>query len=277
MTKAKKELGQNFLVDSLVIEKILNYINPKNHESFLEIGPGKGAITEDLSRLSLSLDVVEIDKDLIPNLVKLNKLHNNLSVHQLDILKFNFNDLSRKKSKYRVVGNLPYNLSSQIILWSLKHLDHVKDFHYMFQKEFGARLLAKPGNKSYGRISILSQYMLKGIALLKIFPESFNPKPSVESMLIKFTPIKGRNIRSQEAVRLQKLTAMLFSKRRKKISSSCKNLLTINQLIDMKINPDDRQESLRVSDFLRMTDYLIKKKTAMLMLRDFRNIWTKIS
>lgn len=259
MTKAKKELGQNFLVDSLVIEKILNYINPKNHESFLEIGPGKGAITEDLSRLSLSLDVVEIDKDLIPNLVKLNKLHNNLSVHQLDILKFNFNDLSRKKSKYRVVGNLPYNLSSQIILWSLKHLDHVKDFHYMFQKEFGARLLAKPGNKSYGRISILSQYMLKGIALLKIFPESFNPKPSVESMLIKFTPIKGRNIRSQEAVRLQKLTAMLFSKRRKKISSSCKNLLTINQLIDMKINPDDRPESLRVSDFLRMTDYLIKK------------------
>ena len=259
MTKAKKELGQNFLVDSLVIEKILNYINPKNHESFLEIGPGKGAITEGLSRLSLSLDVVEIDKDLIPNLAKLNKLHNNLSVHQLDILKFNFNDLSRKKSKYRVVGNLPYNLSSQIILWSLKHLDHVKDFHYMFQKEFGARLLAKPGNKSYGRISILSQYMLKGIALLKIFPESFNPKPSVESMLIKFTPIKGRNIRSQEAVRLQKLTAMLFSKRRKKISSSCKNLLTINQLIDMKINPDDRPESLRVSDFLRMTDYLIKK------------------
>ena len=100
---------------------------------------------------------------------------------------------------------------------------------------------------------------MKGISLLRIFPESFSPKPTVESILIKFIPIKGRNIHSEEAIRLQKLTALLFSKRRKKISSSCKNLLTINQLIDMNINPDDRPESLGVSDFLRITDYLIIK------------------
>ncbi len=258
MTKAKKELGQNFLVDSLVIEKVLDYIDPKDYQLFLEIGPGKGAITESLSQLSLSLDAVEIDKDLIPGLIKISKLHNNLSVHQLDILKFNFNGFP-KKNKYRVVGNLPYNLSSQIILWSLKHINLIQDFHYMFQREFGERLLAKPGNKSYGRISILCQYMLKGISLLKIFPESFSPKPSVESLLIRFIPIKGRNINSEECLKLQELTALLFSKRRKKISSSCKTILTINQLIDMNINPDDRPESLGVSDFLKMVDYLIKK------------------
>ena len=129
----------------------------------------------------------------------------------------------------------------------------------MFQREFGERLLAKPGSKSYGRISVLCQYMLKGISLLKIFPESFSPKPSVESLLIRFIPIKGRNINSEECLKLQELTALLFSKRRKKISSSCKTILTINQLIDMNINPDDRPESLGVSDFLKMVDYLIKK------------------
>ena len=154
MARAKKDLGQNFLVDSVVINKILNLINPKEKENFLEIGPGKGALTEIISSKVKTLDGIEIDKDLIPKLRSLALLQNNLFIHELNILKVSLKNFSRNEYKYRVIGNLPYNLSTQIMLWSFQNSNGIKDIHYMFQKEFGERLVSKPGKKSYGRILI---------------------------------------------------------------------------------------------------------------------------
>ena len=260
MARAKKDLGQNFLVDSVVINKILSLINPKEEENFLEIGPGKGALTEIISSRVKTLDGIEVDKDLIPKLRSLALLQNNLFIHELNILKVSLKNFSHNVCKYRVIGNLPYNLSTQIMLWSFQNSNEIKDIHYMFQKEFGERLVSKPGKKSYGRISVLSQYMFEGLPLFKITSDSFEPKPNVGSIFLKLTPHEGRNINSLESKKLQEVTNLLFSKRRKKISTSCKNILSNHELIDLDIDPNDRPESLTVEDFLRITNHLIKKQ-----------------
>ena len=127
MARAKKDLGQNFLVDSVVINNILNLINPKEEENFLEIGPGKGALTEIISSRVKTLDGIEIDKDLIPKLRSLALLQNNLFIHELNILKVSLKNFSHNVCKYRVIGNLPYNLSTQIMLWSFQNSNEIKD------------------------------------------------------------------------------------------------------------------------------------------------------
>ena len=156
MIKAKKDLGQNFLIDEVALNKIFELINPKATDHFLEIGPGKGALTKILANNVGRLDAVELDKDLLLSL----KLINNkkLYIHNESILNFNIENVMESK-KLRLTGNLPYNISTDILLWSLSNLNQLKDMHFMFQKEFGERLSAEPNNKSYGRISVLTQYL----------------------------------------------------------------------------------------------------------------------
>ena len=259
MNRPKKRLSQNFLTDSLVISKILDVINPKEDERFFEIGSGKGALTKMFVDRVKVMESVEIDKDLLPKLKQLELSSNNLRIHEGNILKFNLDSLSENKHKYRVVGNLPYNISSKIMMWSFKNMKRIEDLHFMFQKEFGERLISNPGNKSYGRLSILTQYMFESFYLFKILPESFTPKPSVESIFIRFIPRQRKDINSPKTKKLQEITHMLFSKRRKKISTSFKKILSKNELIDLRVNPDDRPELLEVRDFLRLTEYLLKK------------------
>ena len=132
------------------------------------------------------------------------------------------------------------------MLWTFSNSEHILDIHYMFQKEFGERLVSIPGKKSYGRLSVITQYLFECEALFKILPERFSPKPSVDSVFIKFLQKAQKNINSVEAKQLQKFTKLVFSKRRKKISTSCKNIMNSNQFIDLGINPDSRPESLEV-------------------------------
>ena len=157
MSKAKKSLGQNFLTEATVINQIIRAINPLSHNNFLEIGPGKGAITKPLLKLIKNLHVVEIDKDLLKGLQSIQSV--NLTIHNLSIL--HFNPQESFDEKIRIVGNLPYNISTQIMLWSFKYLENFEDMHFMFQKEFGERLVSKKDKKSFGRISVLTQYLTK--------------------------------------------------------------------------------------------------------------------
>ena len=143
------------------------------------------------------------------------------------------------------------------MLWSFQNVPYILDMHYMFQKEFGERLVSSPGKKTYGRLSVLSQYMFESLDLFEISPESFRPKPSVKSIFIKFTPKPKRDVNSLEAIKLQEITQLMFSKRRKKISTSCKSLVSANDFIDLDINPDDRPESLSVKEFLKICKYLL--------------------
>ena len=251
-------MGQNFLIDQIILNRILESINPKKEDKFFEIGAGKGALTKKLIHKVKSIESVEIYKDLIPNLKKLELTSSELKVHEDSVLNLELEKLSKGEFKFRVIGNLPYNLSSKIMLWSFKNSANILDLHYMFQKEFGERLVSPPGNKTYGRLSVLTQYMFDSEDLFEILPESFTPKPSVDSIFIKFQPKLQKDINSLEAIRLQELTRLMFSKRRKKISTSCKKILQPNEFIDLGIDPDDRPESLSLNDFLKIIKYLPK-------------------
>jgi len=254
--KAKKNLGQNFLKDDVVLQNIKDYVNPSKEDNFLEIGPGEGCLTEIFSPLIKSLNAVELDKDLLLGLKLLEQKEKSLTVHNKSILNFDLNSLSTNQ-ELRVIGNLPYNISSSIVLWSLKNIHKFKDMHYMFQKEFGQRLFAEPKTKNYGRLSIISQYMTKITYLFTILPESFRPQPAVDSVFIKLTPIPGRNIQSQEAIKLQEITQAAFSMRRKMLRTSMKGLMKEKDFIHLDLNPEDRPEDLSVEDFIKISNFLI--------------------
>ena len=253
MTKAKKDLGQNFLIDEVALNKIFELINPKATDHFLEIGPGRGALTKILANNVGRLDAVELDKDLLLSL----KLINNkkLYIHNKSILNFNIENVMEGK-KLRLAGNLPYNISTDILLWSLNNLNQFKDMHFMFQKEFGERLSAEPNNKSYGRISVLTQYLTALDTVLYLEPESFKPKPSVESVFIRFIPIKGRHILSPISIKLQEVTNEAFMHRRKMIGKSLKKILTSKQLDQLDIDLSLRPENISVNDYVRIAEAL---------------------
>ena len=260
MIKTKKSLGQNFLTDKFIISRIIETVNPKKEEVFFEIGSGKGDLTKGLISRAKSIQSVEIDKDLVPYLKKIESSSTNLVILENSVLKIDLKKLSKGKSKFRVIGNLPYNLSTQIMLWSFKNSTNILDLHYMFQKEFGERLVSSPGEKSYGRLTVLSQYLFDSLSLFEVDPDSFNPKPTVESIFIKFKPKLERDFNSIEALKLQELTQLMFSKRRKMISTSCKGLISSNDFIDLGINPENRPESLSINDFIKITKYLLNNK-----------------
>jgi dimethyladenosine transferase len=219
MIKAKKELGQNFLIDEVALNRIIELINPRNEDHFLEIGPGRGALTKRLSDKAKRLDAVELDQDLLLSLKLINS--NKLFIHNESILNFDV-DRIIEYEKIRLVGNLPYNISTEIMLWAFDSLKQLEDMHFMFQKEFGERLSAEPNNKSYGRISVLTQYLTELEKVLYLEPSSFRPKPSVESVFIRFKPKKDRHILSPISIKLQEITKATFMHRRKMIGKSFK-------------------------------------------------------
>jgi 16S rRNA (adenine1518-N6/adenine1519-N6)-dimethyltransferase len=255
--KAKKNLSQNFLNDQVVLKKISDFVNPDLRDNFLEIGPGRGSLTKILCPDVESLDAVELDKDLLSELKRLEESQNSLKIHNANILDFDLSLLT-EQNNLRVIGNLPYNISSSIVLWSLEHIDNFQDMHYMFQKEFGQRLFANPKTKSYGRLSILSQFMAQITYLFTIHPESFNPQPSVESVFIKITPIKGRDMNSPLAKKLQEITQITFSKRRKMLSKSLKGILQQRDFLELEIDSSDRPEDLSVEDFIKLSNFLLE-------------------
>ena len=258
MYKAKKNLGQNFLEDKVVLQEIIDSIKPYTEDDFLEIGPGKGSLTELIVGSVNTLNVVELDRDLILGLKLLGHKKGNLTIHNENILDFKIDEISNSKIKLRVIGNLPYNISSSIVLWSFNNQNKFKDMHYMFQKEFGQRLSSGTRSKSYGRLSVLTQYMTKVLSLFVINPESFKPVPAVESIFVKLTPIAGRDINSPTAKKLQEITQIAFSKRRKMLSKSYKDILGKEDFNYLNIESSQRPEDLTVEEFVRISDFLIE-------------------
>ena len=254
MIKAKKELGQNFLIDEVALNRIIELINPRNEDHFLEIGPGRGALTKRLSDKAKRLDAVELDQDLLLSLKLINS--NKLFIHIESILNFDV-DRIIEYEKIRLVGNLPYNISTEIMLWAFDSLKQLEDMHFMFQKEFGERLSAEPNNKSYGRISVLTQYLTELEKVLYLEPSSFRPKPSVESVFIRFKPKKDRHILSPISIKLQEITKATFMHRRKMIGKSLKNILTTQQIEQLDIDLSLRPENLSVNDYVRIAEQLI--------------------
>lgn len=207
---ARKRFGQNFLVDLGVIDEIVRAISPKPGQALIEIGPGLGALTNPVVERCAQLTVVELDRDLAARLRK----RAELTVIESDVLKVDFAAIARERGqKLRVIGNLPYNISSPILFHLLPCADVVEDQHFMLQKEVVDRMVAHPGNKDYGRLSVMLQWRYDMECVVDVPPESFDPPPKVDSAVVRMTPLP-QPPRVDPAV-LESMVALAFSQRRK--------------------------------------------------------------
>lgn len=254
MNKPKKNFGQNFLTDQIILGRIIDALSLNKHDEVLEIGCGKGALTERILAKEVNLRGVEIDRDLIEELNLIKLKNKNLDVLNEDILKINLKDIS--ESKLKIVGNLPYNISSKIMLWSIKNKDMIEDVHFMLQKEFAERLISSPNKKSYGRLSILAQLFFNVEELFDVPSESFFPEPKVDSLFLRLKPKENKDLEYLDIECLQKVTLKAFTKRRKKISSGLKELLTKEDLKKINIDPGLRPENLTIADYISITKYI---------------------
>ena len=256
MIKAKKKYGQNFLVDKGVIDKIIKSINPKNLEKILEIGPGLGALTSQILNKIDHIDVVEIDPDMIKVLEE--KIPSSkITIFPSNILEMN-NDIIGKYDK--VIGNLPYYISSEILLKMIKTINNQKELHFMLQKEVAERVASSTHSKSYGRLSVMLQYFFDIELLFDIQPESFSPPPKVTSSLVRLIPKINYANKVKDIDSFEELLKLSFSQKRKTIKNNLKPILNDNDLNIIDINPQDRAEMLSLADFVRIENYIFDKK-----------------
>ncbi|MGH1471009.1 MAG: 16S rRNA (adenine(1518)-N(6)/adenine(1519)-N(6))-dimethyltransferase RsmA [Cellvibrionaceae bacterium] len=223
----RKRFGQNFLTDSGIIEKIVGSIAPKPTDNLVEIGPGQGAITIPLLALCSQLNVVELDRDLVARLNILKEKKPGLTIHQGDALSFDFSLLAsaEEKKSLRVLGNLPYNISTPLIFHLLTFSALIKDMHFMLQKEVVERMAAKEGSKTYGRLSVMVQYACKVTYLFPVPPECFNPRPKVDSAIVRLEPYETFPHPADNVELLKKLVNTCFQHRRKTLRNNLRALI----------------------------------------------------
>jgi 16S rRNA (adenine1518-N6/adenine1519-N6)-dimethyltransferase len=253
--QAKKRFGQNFLVDDMIIERIVASIKPQRDDNIIEIGPGLGAITRLLLQHVDTLNVIELDRDIIPKLLYNCRNEGTPIVHEMDVLKFDFHAFrinSTSQKKLRVVGNLPYNISTPVLFLLLNSRENVQDMHFMLQKEVVERIAAQPGNRIYGRLSVMIQSYFKVTPLFLVPPTAFDPPPKVESAILRLIPDDTLSKLINDHKAYEDLVRQAFSQRRKTIKNNLKNLCTAEQIIAAGIDPGQRSEELAVEDFFRL-------------------------
>ena len=250
----RKRFGQNFLTDDNVLHNIISTINPQASDTMVEIGPGLAAMTRLLLESLQQLHVVELDRDLVARLKK-SFDPAKLIVHEGDALQFDFSAIKPAQgSKLRVVGNLPYNISSPLLFHLAEIAPHVQDQHFMLQKEVVERMVAPPGSKTYGRLSVMLQWRYHMSLMFIVPPTAFDPPPRVESAIVRMVPIATPLACDQEKLELVVLKA--FSQRRKVIRNCLAGLFTENDLIDAGINPQMRPETVALEQFVVLANRL---------------------
>lgn len=253
--QARKRFGQNFLHDPGVIERILRAINPKADDAMVEIGPGLGAITEEILAMNPTLQVVELDRDLIPVLRTKFFNYPEFRIHEADALSFDFSQLMTDKP-LRIVGNLPYNISTPLIFHLLSQSGVVKDMHFMLQKEVVQRMAAVPGDNNYGRLGIMTQYFCKVQPLFEVGPGAFRPAPKVDSAIVRLVPHGTLPHPAQDLETLQMVVRTAFNARRKTLRKALAGVVTVDQLQQLGINDGLRPENLALPDFVAIADLL---------------------
>lgn len=239
---SRRRFGQNYLSDKSVIYQIVDKINPAKEDSFIEIGPGQGAITEGIKNNSKNLTLIEIDRKNVAYLK--NSLGNEIEIFEEDVLKI---DLSFIKNNDRIVGNLPYNIASQIILRFLELNKKISDMHFMVQKEMAEVLTSSPGNKSWNKFAVKVAFFYETEILMDISPEAFDIKPKVDSSLVRFKPI---NSQAFEIKKLFQIIDLSFQSKRKTIFNNLKKH-NINWE-KLKFDKNLRAEQLSLEDFLEI-------------------------
>ncbi|MFA5683053.1 MAG: 16S rRNA (adenine(1518)-N(6)/adenine(1519)-N(6))-dimethyltransferase RsmA [Lysobacteraceae bacterium] len=251
--RTKKALGQHFLHDRQVVERILRAIDPRPGQRIVEIGPGAGALTFPLLQRHGELTAIEFDRDLIAPLTEAAARHGALHIIHADALSVDFTALAAG-TPLRVVGNLPYNISSPILFHLLDHADAIADMHFMLQKEVVDRMAAAPGSKVYGRLSVMLQAACEVQALFDVPPAAFRPPPKVDSAVVRLRPRGDPGI--ADAVLFAGLVKQAFSQRRKTLRNTLHGLCGEAELRACGIDPSARAETLAVDDFRRLTRHL---------------------
>jgi 16S rRNA (adenine1518-N6/adenine1519-N6)-dimethyltransferase len=259
--RPRKRFGQHFLHDAAVIERMVAAIAPHAGETLVEIGPGLGALTLPLLNRVGHLHVVELDRDIIPRLVALCRDAGELLVHEADALRFDFSSLAPKGDRLRVVGNLPYNISTPLIFHLLKSVQVIADMHFLLQKEVVDRLVAEPGGRDYGRLSIMVQYRCRAEALFRVGPGAFSPPPRVDSAYVRLTPWATLPFPARDEALFASLVNQAFTQRRKTLRNAVRGFADEQVLESAGIDPRARAETLGVAQFVALAN-LIREKRA---------------
>ena len=254
--KARKRFGQNFLIDNGIIDNIVASVRPKPGQTVVEIGPGKGAITEGLARSGARLHVVELDRDLHPILQAKFGDSPLFTLHAFDALKFDFGELVEDGQPLRVVGNLPYNISTPLIFHLLSFHPRIADMHFMLQREVVQRLAAPSGSKAYGRLSVMAQYFCKVHSLFDVPPGSFDPPPKVQSAIVRLVPHTELPFVAKDYALFDRLVVAAFSQRRKTLRNTLRDWVNQKQFERLAIDPSARAETLDVAQFVAMANLL---------------------
>jgi 16S rRNA (adenine1518-N6/adenine1519-N6)-dimethyltransferase len=258
--QARKRFGQNFLHDQGIIQQIIYGINPQPNDNIVEIGPGKGALTASLLESVGKLNVIELDRDLIPILQNNFQRYEQFHIHNVDALKYDFSQLAEENKKLRVVGNLPYNISTPLLfhLVSFSHL--IKDMHFMLQKEVVDRITALPNSKAYGRLSVMLQYHCFTERLFNVSPNAFSPPPKVDSAIVRLIPYEQKPVKIDNQQVFEGIVSQCFAQRRKTLRNNLKNTLSEEEIESLDINPTARAETLTVEQFANLANLANAKK-----------------
>lgn len=248
--RARKRFGQNFLHDAAIIDRIVGLIRPKAGDAMVEIGPGLGAMTGPLIEQLGRLHAVELDRDLIPRLK--DRFGEHLSIHEADALRFDFAALADELGPLRVVGNLPYNISTPLLFHLLASSGRIVDMHFMLQKEVVDRLCAEPGTGEYGRLTVCVAARAEARRLMKVGPGAFNPPPKVDSAIVRLVP-RPPPFEIKDLTRFDALVAAAFAQRRKTLNNTLKGVVNAEQFAAAGIDPGLRAERLSPADFARLT------------------------
>lgn len=253
--KARKRFGQNFLTDQSLIQRIINTINPVAGELILEIGPGQAALSLPLSESDAELHLLEIDRDLAGNLQAMFNSIGGATVHTGDALQTDFSEILGGRP-FRLVGNLPYNISTPLLFHVLQWNELVIDMHFMLQHEVVKRMAAQPGGKAWGRLSVMCQYYCAVIPLFDVPPEAFSPAPKVQSQFVKLVPHDRPPVQIDSMSVFQRLVTQAFSMRRKTLRNNLKGLLESDKIESVGIDPGVRPETLTLEQFADLSKLL---------------------
>ena len=254
----RKRFGQHFLTDQAVIGDIVAAIRPQSDDAMVEIGPGLGALTTPLAAVLRHLHVIEIDRDII---ARLHRAYppGRLSVHAGDVLEFDFSLLPRA---LRVVGNLPYNISTPLLFHLACYAERIRDMHFMLQKEVVGRMVASPGGGEYGRLSVMLQYRFDMHLLLEVAPDAFSPPPQVDSAVVRMLPRPQAQLTAANEAGLAQVVRRAFGQRRKTLRNALAGLLEAEDYAALGIASGVRAENLTVADFVAISNYLAQKASS---------------
>lgn len=252
-TGARKRFGQHFLISDSIIEKIVHAISPQEHDVIVEIGPGRGAITRPLIQLASTFHAIEFDRDLVPTLVRQYGDYPNATFHEADALQFDFAGLG---DRLRIVGNLPYNISTPLLFRLAEFRDVLVDMHFMLQKEVVDRLAAEPGSKAYGRLTIMLGCHFEVVPLFDVPPEAFLPPPRVMSSVVRLRPLPAPGFDIADPEMLETLVKLAFSRRRKTLRNALKGMASDVEIEAQGLEPSVRPEQVAIADWVGLANTL---------------------